>query len=180
MLRRVLEHFLDIVADHPADGGVKLEIFALMNATVTALARNALAATNASEAAQAAYLVHVAAAGAHPRISDVVSTKLSGSRDVDARRQAAMKAVLSGLLAIDSSTPRQLYKVDGLSGGAVNAVPQLRGVLFATHVKQSAPHSPNRPDAVRLFVSQELWLHSKRFRSRRRRAADDTLSMAVR
>ncbi|GLZ78460.1 hypothetical protein Afil01_32670 [Actinorhabdospora filicis] len=94
----LLEHFLDVLAGHPADGGVKLEIFALMNATVATFARNTLAGTSASVAAQATYLRHVAAAGGHPRIAALLSTELPGAGDADARRRAALRAVLTGLL----------------------------------------------------------------------------------
>ncbi|CAM3238292.1 TetR/AcrR family transcriptional regulator [Stackebrandtia soli] len=94
----LLEHVLDVLADHLVDGPAKLEIFALMNATVATFARNALAESGGTGSAQAAYLAHVAADGRHPRISALMSTMPKLAGDVDVRRRAALTAMLTGLL----------------------------------------------------------------------------------
>lgn len=94
----LLEHVLDILADHPATGGVKLEIFALMNATAATLARNTLAEAIGHGSAQTAYMSHVAAAGRHPRISALLATMTPGTKDADARRREALTAMIAGLL----------------------------------------------------------------------------------
>jgi AcrR family transcriptional regulator len=69
-----LEHALNVLADHPAPPDRKLEAFALLNALTALFVQNELAATDAAAQRDAAYLQHIAAAGAHPRITALLGT----------------------------------------------------------------------------------------------------------
>jgi AcrR family transcriptional regulator len=93
----VLDHVLEILADHPGDGASKLEVFALLNALVATFARNELAAPNQAERA-IAYLSHVAAGGERPRITALFEHQSTGDVSPRDRRVAALTALLSGLL----------------------------------------------------------------------------------
>ncbi|MFC3493852.1 TetR/AcrR family transcriptional regulator [Glycomyces rhizosphaerae] len=99
----VLDHVLDVLADHPGDGPAKLEIFALLNALTATFARNELAAANRPERA-VAYLGHVAATGERPRISALYDDLSAAYGDPRDRRVAAMTALLSGLLGQEVNT----------------------------------------------------------------------------
>lgn len=93
----VLDHVLDILADHPGDGSAKLEIFALLNALAATFAHNELAAANRPERA-IAYLSHVAATGERPRITALCDDLSTENDDPRERRVAALTALLSGLI----------------------------------------------------------------------------------
>jgi AcrR family transcriptional regulator len=93
----VLDHVLDVLADHPGDGPAKLEIFALLNAMVATFALNELAAANRPERA-AAYLGHVAATGERPRITELFEGLAASGGGTGDRRVAALTKLLSGLL----------------------------------------------------------------------------------
>jgi AcrR family transcriptional regulator len=93
----VLDHVLDILADHPGDSTSKLEVFALLNALVATFARNELAAPNQAERA-IAYLSHVAAGGERPRITALFDDPSRGDDSPRDRRVAALTALLSGFL----------------------------------------------------------------------------------
>ena len=69
-----LEYVLDVLADHPAPPDRKLEAFALLNALTALFVQNELAATAADAQRHVAYLQHIAAAGAHPRIAALLTT----------------------------------------------------------------------------------------------------------
>jgi AcrR family transcriptional regulator len=93
----VLDHVLDILADHPGDSASKLEVFALLNALVATFARNELAASDQAERA-IAYLSHVAASGERPRITALFDGPPAAAESPRHRRVAALTALLSGLL----------------------------------------------------------------------------------
>jgi AcrR family transcriptional regulator len=93
----VLDHVLDVLADHPGDATAKLEVFALLNALVATFARNELAAAGQSRKA-VAYLSHVAAGGERPRISALFDELSTADPDPRGRRVTALAALLSGLL----------------------------------------------------------------------------------
>lgn len=93
----VLDHVLEILADHPGDGRSKMEVFGLLNALVTAFARNELAAPDQAQRA-VAYLAHVAAGGQHPGITALFEGPPPAEESPRERRRAAMTALLSGLL----------------------------------------------------------------------------------
>ncbi|WP_037606194.1 TetR/AcrR family transcriptional regulator [Streptacidiphilus rugosus] len=65
----LLEHVLDVLAEHPADAGRKVQAFALLGGLTALFVQNEVTATAAGAARQAAYLHHVAVAGHHPRIA---------------------------------------------------------------------------------------------------------------
>ncbi|MEU9124387.1 TetR/AcrR family transcriptional regulator [Streptomyces sp. NPDC048506] len=69
----LLEHVLDVLADHPAAPAAKLEAFALLNALTALFVQNELATTEPNSRRQAAYLTHVAATGSHPRIAALLA-----------------------------------------------------------------------------------------------------------
>ncbi|MFE0382284.1 TetR/AcrR family transcriptional regulator [Streptomyces inhibens] len=69
----LLEHLLDVLADHPAEPARKLEAFALLNALTALFVQNESAATNPGTQRQSAYLHHVATAGTHPRIAALLA-----------------------------------------------------------------------------------------------------------
>ncbi|MGH8794138.1 MAG: hypothetical protein ACRDXX_16020 [Stackebrandtia sp.] len=80
---------------YPGDGRAKLEISALMNATVAAFVRNELAATAEISRAQAAYLGH---ADADRRPGQAADRRV----DRDARRTAG-KALTLDSSSLDSA-----------------------------------------------------------------------------
>ncbi|WP_405912641.1 TetR/AcrR family transcriptional regulator C-terminal domain-containing protein [Streptomyces sp. NBC_00963] len=69
----LLEHLLDVLADHPAEAAHKLEAFAVLNALTALFVQNELAAADPGAQRQSSYLRHVATAGAHPRISALLA-----------------------------------------------------------------------------------------------------------
>ncbi|MEV3936678.1 helix-turn-helix domain-containing protein [Glycomyces sp. NPDC049804] len=93
----VLDHVLDVLADHPGDGAAKLEIYALLNAIVATFARSELAAADHPERA-VAYLAHVAASGERPRITTLFDELAATAGTPGDRRKAALRSLLTGLL----------------------------------------------------------------------------------
>lgn len=69
----LLEHLLDVLADHPAEPARKLEAFAVLNALTALFVQNELAAADPTAERRSAYLHHVAAAGDHPRIAALLA-----------------------------------------------------------------------------------------------------------
>jgi AcrR family transcriptional regulator len=92
----LLEHVLDILADHPAEPGRKLEAFALLNAFTALFAQNERAAADTDPHPRPAYLEHVAAAGTHPRITAVLSA-LTGDEPHDLFDETILR-IVSGTL----------------------------------------------------------------------------------
>ncbi|MFE9722697.1 TetR/AcrR family transcriptional regulator C-terminal domain-containing protein [Streptomyces sp. NPDC005794] len=69
----LLEHLLDVLADHPAEAAHKLEAFAVLNALTALFVQNELAAADPDAQRQSSFLSHVATAGTHPRISALLA-----------------------------------------------------------------------------------------------------------
>ncbi|MEV0368905.1 TetR/AcrR family transcriptional regulator [Streptomyces sp. NPDC050636] len=69
----LLEHVLDVLADHPADPARKLEAFALLNALTALFVQNEQATARPDAQRQFAHLHHVAADGSHPRIAALLA-----------------------------------------------------------------------------------------------------------
>ena len=93
----LLEHVLDVLADHPADPARKLEAFALLGGLTALFVQNETAAAETSTAHQsAAYLRHVAAAGSHPRITALLGA--SPPDDPRDRFDAVLVRALTGVL----------------------------------------------------------------------------------
>ncbi|SEK60085.1 TetR/AcrR family transcriptional regulator [Streptacidiphilus jiangxiensis] len=96
----LLEHVLDVLADHPAPPSRKLEAFALLNAATAQFVQHELATTDASAQRQAAYLAHVAVAGHHPRIAALL-TSAATTQTVDGNEDSfttLLGRVLTGVL----------------------------------------------------------------------------------
>ena len=93
----LLEHVLDVLADHPARPERKLEAFALLNALTALFVQNEQAATDDDAPRRAAYLGHVAAAGTHPRITAVLAS-LIGDTPHDQFDEIILRT-LSGVLS---------------------------------------------------------------------------------
>jgi AcrR family transcriptional regulator len=91
----LLEHVLAILAGHPADGGHKLEAFAVMSTLTAALALNELNAGSAGRQRQATYLTHVITAGRHTHLTAALST---GPPTAAPRFEDTVSRVLIGLL----------------------------------------------------------------------------------
>jgi hypothetical protein len=89
-------HVLDILANHPAGPGRKLEAFALLTALTALFAQNERATADTDAHRQAAYLDHVAAAGTHPRIAAALAA-LAGSAPRDQFDETILRT-LSGVL----------------------------------------------------------------------------------
>jgi AcrR family transcriptional regulator len=92
----LLEHALDVLADHPAGPGRKLQAFALLNALTALFAQNEQAADDDDGQRRSAYLGHVAAAGTHPRITAALAA-LAGDPPHDQFDETILRA-LNGVL----------------------------------------------------------------------------------
>ncbi|MGC4746847.1 TetR/AcrR family transcriptional regulator [Micromonospora sp. DT201] len=76
----LVEHVLAVLDDHPASVGTKLQAFAMLNGIVALFMQNELAGERRRngqtieqwQAAQTAYLRHIAAQGRHPRLSQAM------------------------------------------------------------------------------------------------------------
>ncbi|MFB7509200.1 TetR/AcrR family transcriptional regulator [Streptomyces broussonetiae] len=69
----LLEHVLEVLADHPAGPARKLEAFALLSGLTALFVQNEMAAAETSDPRQSAYLHHIAAARSHPRITALLA-----------------------------------------------------------------------------------------------------------
>lgn len=87
----VTEHFLAVLADHPAPDGDKLVALAMLNAIVAAAARSEASPVDALRSAR--YVAHIAAQGKHPHLA-----ALSGTPEIGDPLPEALKRILSGLL----------------------------------------------------------------------------------
>lgn len=96
----LLEHVLAVLDGRPADGPTKLETFATLIGTVATFVRNeqAVGGTDAAARQQARYLQHVAAAGTHPRLADLVAADGQPTGTADDRFDRLVTRVLRGLL----------------------------------------------------------------------------------
>ncbi|MCN9240389.1 TetR/AcrR family transcriptional regulator [Streptomyces sp. RY43-2] len=93
----LLEHVLDVLADHPAGPGRKLEAFALLSGLSALFVQNEMAAADTSATRRStAYLRHVAAGGSHPRITALLAT--SPPEDPHDRFDAVLIRALTGVL----------------------------------------------------------------------------------
>ncbi|GAB2687359.1 TetR/AcrR family transcriptional regulator [Kitasatospora kifunensis] len=94
----LLEHVLDVLADHPAAAAAKLEAFALLMALTALFTQNELAGAGPDSGREAAYLHHVAAAGSHPRLAALLAAAVPPRDDHRDQLAAVLGRVLSGLL----------------------------------------------------------------------------------
>jgi AcrR family transcriptional regulator len=93
----LLEHALDVLADHPAPAAAKLETFGMLMALTALFAQNEMAATAPDSQRHFAYLQHVAAAGTHPRLSALLTT-ISPVEDARDQFETVLTRALTGLL----------------------------------------------------------------------------------
>lgn len=87
----VIEHFLAVLADHPASDGDKLVALGMLNAIVAAVARSEASPVDALRSAR--YVAHVAAEGRHPHLAGISMRPADGDP-----LPGALSRVLSGLL----------------------------------------------------------------------------------
>ncbi|WP_232663167.1 TetR/AcrR family transcriptional regulator [Pseudonocardia sp. TRM90224] len=88
----VTEHFLAVLADHPAADGDKMVAMAMLNSVVAAAAQ--AEASPADMLRSARYIAHVAAAGKHPHLA-----ALDLAPDGGDPLPGALRRILAGLLA---------------------------------------------------------------------------------
>ena len=86
-----IEHYLAVLAEHPADDATKLVAFGVLNAVVAAMARSEQFSAKLDRNAE--YLAHVAAAGTHPYISGL-TVRPEGTDPLP----AVLEGILVGLL----------------------------------------------------------------------------------
>ena len=92
----VLEHVLDVLADHPAGPARKLEAFAILSGLTALFVQNEMAAADTATR-HAAYLRHVAAAGDHPRITALLAASPPDGNPGD-QFDAVLARTLTGVL----------------------------------------------------------------------------------
>ncbi|MEU9112993.1 TetR/AcrR family transcriptional regulator [Streptomyces sp. NPDC048483] len=93
----LLEHVLDVLADHPADPARKLEAFALLGGLTALFVQNEMAAADTDATRQSSYLRHVAAAGRHPRIAALLDVPPPDGNPRD-RFDTVVARALTGVL----------------------------------------------------------------------------------
>lgn len=93
----LLEHVLDVLADHPAGPERKLEAFALLSGLTALFVQNEMVAADISATRQSAYLRHVAAAGSHPRITALLAASPPDDNSIE-RFDAVLVRALTGVL----------------------------------------------------------------------------------
>ncbi len=87
----LVEHYLTVLDDHPADDATKLVALGAVNALVAAIARSEQSTVRLERNAE--YLAHVASSGTHPHLSAL--TPPTGGKDL---LPAILRGVLVGLL----------------------------------------------------------------------------------
>ncbi|MFD8542468.1 TetR/AcrR family transcriptional regulator [Streptomyces sp. NPDC059649] len=93
----LLEHVLDVLADHPADPARKLEAFALISGLTALFVQNETAAGDTGAIRRSAYLRHVAGAGSHPRIAALLAASPPDGNPHD-RFDVVLVRALAGVL----------------------------------------------------------------------------------
>jgi AcrR family transcriptional regulator len=93
----LIEHFLDVLSEHPANAATKLEAFGILMA-VTATFVQAGNTGDAARQRQAAYLRHVAADGRHPNLAALLATATPPG-DPAGQFTTLLTRILTGLLA---------------------------------------------------------------------------------
>ncbi|MFF4407579.1 TetR/AcrR family transcriptional regulator [Streptomyces sp. NPDC001404] len=94
----LLEHVLEVLADHPAEPAAKVEAFALLNALTALFVQNELAAAGPEVRRRAAYLQHVAAVGSHPRIAALPAVAAPPADASGDRFASVLVRALAGVL----------------------------------------------------------------------------------
>ncbi len=99
----MLEHFLTVLAAHPADTATKLEAFAMLNGITALFALHEAAGGPALQQRNTAYLRHALISGAHPRLAELLSAAPEAGdaaerQDPAARYGDIITRILTGLL----------------------------------------------------------------------------------
>jgi AcrR family transcriptional regulator len=99
----VLEHFLTVLAAHPAEMAAKLEAFAMLNGITALFALHEAAGGPALQQRNTAYQRHALISGAHPRLAELLSAapEAGGAterRDPAGRYGDIITRILTGLL----------------------------------------------------------------------------------
>ena len=96
----LLEYVLTVLKDHPASAATKLTAFAVLNAVTAAFAQNEISAGASAPQRQAAYLQHVADAGAHAHLAEALPALRHQTGDPADQFTMVVGKVLAGLLPI--------------------------------------------------------------------------------
>ncbi|GGK74310.1 TetR/AcrR family transcriptional regulator [Mangrovihabitans endophyticus] len=102
----LIEHILAVLGDHPAPTGAKLQAFAMLNGVVALFVQNELAGERRRngqtiaqwQAAQAAYLHHIAAQGRHPRLARAMTPDPAAVAATDDALDLLTARIMEGLL----------------------------------------------------------------------------------
>ena len=99
----LLEHFLEVLAAHPASTAAKLEAFGIFNAVTALFVHNELTGSSERQQRNAAYLRYALATGDHPRLAELLApqaaTPPGESPDPQGRYRDILARILTGLLA---------------------------------------------------------------------------------
>ncbi len=105
----LIEHVLEILADHPADVSAKLEAFAMLTSVTAAFVQHEVAGGRAIQQRNTAFLIHAVTSGAHPRLSELLAEAAPPSGPADPADPAGppdpadryadiLRKILAGLL----------------------------------------------------------------------------------
>jgi AcrR family transcriptional regulator len=106
----VMEHFLAVLAGHPASLTAKLEAFALLNGLTATSVLYEQAGGPALQQRNVSYLGHAIASGEHPRLAELVAAAGASAAPPEPAETAdrypdLLARVLRGLLGAESGAP---------------------------------------------------------------------------
>jgi AcrR family transcriptional regulator len=94
----LIEHVLEVLADHPADASAKLEAFAMLTSITAAFVQHEVAGGQDVQQRTTAYLIHAVTSGAHPRLAELLGEGTPPPADPADRYSDILRKVLAGLL----------------------------------------------------------------------------------
>jgi AcrR family transcriptional regulator len=106
----VLEHYLAVLAAHPAGVTAKLEAFGMLNGITALFAQHEVAGGSSLQRRNVAYLLHAASSGEHPRLGQLLPVAAASAEPARAPDPAdsyrdIITRILTGLLGPPPSTP---------------------------------------------------------------------------